>query len=154
MSDPKALSTPKVLPPHYFFACLLLLLALAFLPGPSLLPSPWQHLGWLPILLGMAFAIRGNRQFHAVGTNVIPLSESSALVTDGVYAFSRNPMYTGMISVLAGIAILANKPWSWLVVISFAAIIRLLFVRKEEVLLESTFGDAYRSYKAQVRRWL
>ena len=154
MSDDKALSTPKVLPPHYFFAGLLLLFALAFVAGPKLLPSPWQHLGWLIILLGITVAVRGNRQFHAAGTNVIPLSESVVLVTDGVFAVSRNPMYTGMIAAHAGIAVLINKPWPWISVIAFALVLRQLFVRKEEALLEDTFGDAYRQYKTQARRWL
>ena len=61
MSDSQALSTPRVLPPHYFFTGLLLLFGLAFIPGPQLLPFPWPHLGWLVMLAGLAFAIRGNR---------------------------------------------------------------------------------------------
>ena len=154
MSDPNGVSPPRVLPPHYFFTGLILLFALAFAPGPKLFPSPWQHLGWLLIVLGLAVAIRGNRQFHAVGTNVIPLSESTVLVTDGVFAISRNPMYTGMIAVQAGIAVLINKPWPWLVVIGLAVVLCQVFIRKEETLLETTFGESYRRYKTQTRRWL
>ncbi len=99
----------------------------------------------------IAFAAR---QFARVGTNIIPLTPSSALVTDGVFAYTRNPMYLGMFMTLAGVAIVLDRAWPWLVPVVFFFVIRLRFVRHEEHLMETTFGEAYRAYRARVRRFV
>ena len=148
------MSPPKILPPHYFMLSLVLIVGIGLLEGGNLLPSPWPYLGALPILVGVAIAAQGSRLFARAGTNIIPFTESSALVTSGVFAFSRNPMYTGMVLTLAGAALMMNGLIAWLVVITFAAIIRGVFIRTEEMLMEQTFGDDYLAYKARVRRWV
>jgi protein-S-isoprenylcysteine O-methyltransferase Ste14 len=146
----------KINPPHYFLAALLVLLALRWLPVSAfdVLPSPWPWLGVVPIGIGLALAFAGAGRFSRAGTNIVPLTPSTALVTDGPFRFSRNPMYLGMTSILVGGALIANRPLPWIVVPIFFAVLRLRFVRHEEVLMEATFGDAYRAYKARVRRWL
>ncbi len=63
-------------------------------------------------------------------------------------------MYTGMVLALAGTALIMNGAIAWLVVIAFTAVIRLRFIRTEELLMEQTFGDDYLAYKASVRRWI
>lgn len=148
------MTPPKILPPHYFVLSLVLIVGIGLLEGGSLLPSPWPYLGALPILVGVVIASQGSRQFSQVGTNIIPFTESSALVTSGVFSLSRNPMYTGMVLALAGTALIMNGAIAWLVVIAFTAVIRLRFIRTEELLMEQTFGDDYLAYKASVRRWI
>ncbi len=56
-----------------------------------------------------------SRQFAVVGTNIVPLTHSSSLVTNGAFALTRNPMYFGMVLALIGTALLLNRPWPWLV---------------------------------------
>jgi protein-S-isoprenylcysteine O-methyltransferase Ste14 len=148
------MSPPKILPPHYFVVALILILGLGYIDSNSLLPGRWHLLGLIPLAIGIGLAAQGSRLFAKAGTNIIPFSESTALVTDGVFAFSRNPMYTGMVLALAGTALLLNGIWAWLVIVPFAAIIRFYFVHTEEQLMEQTFGEDYLSYKASVRRWL
>ena len=148
------MTPPKILPPHYFVASLVLIVAIGFLEKGSLLPPPWQYLGALPILAGVLIAVSGSRLFAAAGTNIIPFTESSALVTSGVFSFSRNPMYTGMVLALAGTALIANGLYAWLVVIFFTLIIRNAFIANEEKLMEQTFGEEYLAYKGRVRRWI
>ncbi len=148
------MTPPKILPPHYFALSLLLIVGIGWLEGGSLLPSPWQYLGALPILIGVLIAAQGSRLFARAGTNIIPFTESSALVTSGVFSFSRNPMYTGMVLALAGTTLIMNGIYGWLVVFGFTAIIRMMFIRNEEVLMEQTFGEDYLAYKASVRRWI
>ena len=82
------------------------------------------------------------------------MSESTALVTDGVYAYSRNPMYLGMVMFLAGLALVMDNLLGWVVVIVFSLIIRYAFIRREELLMAQTFGDDYHAYQARVRRWI
>ena len=133
---------------------LLLIIGIGYLEGGSLLPFPWQYLGALPIIIGVAMAAQGSRLFAKAGTNIIPFTESTALVTTGVFAFSRNPMYTGMVLALAGTAVIMNGALPWLVILAFAAILRGFFIRTEERLMEQTFGEAYTAYKTRVRRWI
>lgn len=148
------MTPPKILPPHYFVAALLLMVGIGFTTAGSLLPAPWHLLGILPLVLGIGLAVWGSRLFANAGTSIIPFTESTALVTGGAFAFTRNPMYSGMILALAGTALLLNNPLCWLVLIPFALIIQFGFVRHEEALMAQTFGQAYLDYKARVRRWL
>lgn len=148
------MTPPKILPPHYFLLALVSIVGAGYLEGGSVLPAPWPLLGVIPIVLGVLLAILGSRQFARAGTNIIPFSESTALVTDGVFSRSRNPMYTGMVLALAGTALIMNGVIPWLVVVLFVAIIRGYFIRHEEALMTQTFGQAYLDYKARVRRWI
>lgn len=145
---------PKILPPHYFVVALLAMIVIGFTTAGSLLPAPWFLLGILPIGLGIGLAVWGSRLFAEAGTNIIPFTESTALVTSGAFAFTRNPMYSGMILTLAGTALLLNNPLCWLVLIPFVLILQFGFVRHEEKLMAQTFGQAYLDYRAKVRRWL
>jgi protein-S-isoprenylcysteine O-methyltransferase Ste14 len=147
--------TPRrINPPHYFLLAIIAMGALSVLPGPSVLADPWRWLGVVPVVLGIALAVVASQQFARAGTNIMPLSKSTALVTSGAFAFTRNPMYVGMILVLAGIALMLASAWPWLVPPAFLALLYLRFIRHEEVLMEATFGDEYRAYCAKVRRFI
>ena len=105
--------TPRrINPPHYFLGSLLLMIALAQVVwGSHLLPPPWQWLGVVPIVVGVLIAVLASRQFAQVGTNIVPLTKSTALVTNGMFARSRNPMYLGMVLTLAGLAWMLIPFW-------------------------------------------
>ena len=147
--------TPRrINPPHYFLLAIIAMGALSVLPGAPVLAGPWRWLGAVPIVLGIALAVVASQQFARAGTNILPLSKSTALVTTGAFAFTRNPMYVGMNLVLAGIALMLNSVWPWLVLPAFLALLYLRFIRHEEVLMEATFGEQYRAYRAKVRRFI
>ena len=118
--------------------------------------TPWIDFDSLDqeAVIGLIMAVRASRQFSDAGTNIIPLTKSTALVTDGMFRWTRNPMYTGMILFLGGLALVLDNLWNWLIVIVFAVVIRQLFIRREEQLMLETFGDDYADYTRQVRRWL
>jgi protein-S-isoprenylcysteine O-methyltransferase Ste14 len=148
------MTPPKILPPHYFALSLALMIGLGLLDVGRLLPAPWPWLGLLPLAAGILLAVQGSRLFAKAATNIVPFSESTSLVTEGVFAFSRNPMYSGMLLALAGVALLLNSLFAALVIVPFYLIIRYFFIRHEEQLMETTFGDRYLEYKARVRRWV
>lgn len=75
-------------------------------------------------------------------------------MTQGVFRLSRNLMYLGMVLILAGIGILMGTLMPWFVIAPFIALLDALFIRVEETMLEATFGEAYREYKKQVRKWI
>jgi len=148
------MTPPKILPPHYFLLSLALMIGLGLLDQSDLLPAPWPYVGLAPWVLGLWLALQGSRRFAKAGTNIVPFTESTALVTDGVFAVSRNPMYVGMILGLVGTALLLNGWLAWLVIVPFVAIIRGYFINNEERLMAETFGAAYATYSASVRRWI
>jgi len=145
---------PKILPPHYFLLCLALMVGLTFVLEQDLFGSRWVYIGSIPMLVGAALAASAARQFSSVGINIIPLTKSSALVRDGIFAWTRNPMYTGMVLFLAGLAMVLDNPWNGLLVVAFFLTIRQRFVLREEQLMFETFGEQYASYKSSVRRWV
>jgi protein-S-isoprenylcysteine O-methyltransferase Ste14 len=143
----------KINPPHYFGLSLVAMACLRYLVGGAPLLGNVAWIGIVPIVAGITVAILAARQFERAATNIIPLTPSSALVTDGMFAWSRNPMYSSMTAVLVGTALLLDRAWPWIVVPIFVATLRLRFIRYEEQLMETTFGQQYVDYKTRVRRW-
>lgn len=145
-------------PPLLYLACLLLGLALdRVLPLPLILPEAalirWTMGGGL-ILIGVAVMAAGIRNFSHAATPVPSNRPVRALVTTGIHGWSRNPIYVGMFLLYAGIGIAACSPWVLILALPLVIILRYGVVAREETYLERRFGDAYREYKARVRRWL
>lgn len=113
-----------------------------------------QLAGGLLILIGLVLLVSANGLFVRAGTDVIPFREVSTLVTTGVYRFSRNPMYLGMLTVLLGCAVTVGAASALLVPVIFAVIIEYRFIRPEEQMLLALFPEDYPAYRGRVRRWL
>lgn len=146
---------PRIMPPIYFFLSIGIMVALdRYAPGLQLIAPPFAQLGWIPLVLGFTVAVTGASQFRRKGTTIKPYADSSALVTSGAFAFSRNPMYSSMMAGLIGVFVLLGSLTPVLVIPVFYWIIRNRFIAVEERMLEENFGDAYRDYKSRVRRWL
>lgn len=145
----------RPLPPVYLLAALgtMGLLHLG-LPIAQWVQGWWRLLGALPILFGAGSNLVGDRQFERHGTTIKPFARPRALVVDGVFRFSRNPMYLGMVSVLLGAAVALGSVGPLLVPPVFAAVITRQFIVPEERALRARFGDQYVAYAARGRRWL
>ena len=96
----------------------------------------------------------GARNFSRAATPVPSNQPVRALVTSGIHGWSRNPIYVGMFLLYAGIGTAARSPWVLILALPLVIILRYGVVAREETYLERRFGDAYRDYKARVRRWL
>jgi protein-S-isoprenylcysteine O-methyltransferase Ste14 len=145
-------------PPLIYLACLLLGLALdRVLPLPLALSGTalmqWMAGGGL-ILIGVAIVAAGVRNFSRAATPVPSNQPVRMLVTTGTHGWNRNPIYVGMFLLYAGIGIAAHSPWVFVLALPLAITVRYGVVAREEAYLERRFGDAYRDYKARVRRWL
>ncbi|MBM3597638.1 MAG: isoprenylcysteine carboxylmethyltransferase family protein [Alphaproteobacteria bacterium] len=113
------------------------------------------------IALGLALIAAGGGIFVAavvrmmrVGTNVPTWRPTTALVTDGVFARSRNPIYVAFAFIHGGIAFAAGNAWMLVLLVPALALIHWGVVLREERYLERKFGAAYLDYKSRVRRWL
>ena len=145
------------MPSRIFLGTLLLGVA-----ADRLLPSPFTVPGWgirwivasALILVGVALAVAAIRNFSRAETPVPTNVPTRALVTTGIHGWTRNPIYVGFFLVYVGIGIAARSPWALILVLPLAITIRYGVVAREEAYLERRFGDAYRDYKARVRRWL
>lgn len=152
---PEAPRKHPVLPPVYFLGALIAMVLLdRLLPLATLIEPPLTYLGWLPFAAAIAVALAVNWQFKRAGTPIKPFQDSTALVTGGPFACSRNPIYLAMIVGLLGIFVVLGSLSPLLVVPPFAYILRTRFVAVEERMLEEAFGAAYADYKRRVRRWL
>jgi protein-S-isoprenylcysteine O-methyltransferase Ste14 len=145
-------------PPLLFLAALLLGLASdRLLPLPFAVPGGnlvrWTVASCL-ILIGLGLAAAGIRNFSRSATPVPTNEPTRALVTTGIHGWTRNPIYLGLFLVYGGIGIAAHSPWILVLTLPLAITIRYGVVAREEAYLERRFRDAYRDYKAHVRRWL
>jgi len=103
---------------------------------------------------GLALAIWAGRTFRRAGTPVNPFEPSSALVRQGPFRFSRNPIYVGMAVLYLGGSILANTFWPVLFLPLSLGVLYFTVIRREERYLSTKFGAAYDEYRRQVRRWI
>lgn len=96
------------------------------------------------------------RRFIRAKTTINPVAieQASVLVTDGVYRWTRNPMYLSMAALLAAFAAVSGQPWLWLGPIFFVTYIQRFQIRPEERVMTQLFGDAYSDYVGKVRRWI
>jgi protein-S-isoprenylcysteine O-methyltransferase Ste14 len=107
-------------------------------------------------LIGIAIDVVCAIAFWRARTTVNPLrpANTQTLVTDGLYRFSRNPMYVGQLLVLLAWAIYLASPLSLAGPVAFILFINRFQIEPEEKVLASRFGDAYARYRAATRRWL
>jgi len=157
-ADDTAVARVIARPPFLYLTCLLLGLFLdRLLLLPLILPEValirWAVGGGL-ILIGVAIVAAGVRNFSRAATPVPSNQPVRALVTTGIHGWSRNPIYVGMFLLYAGIGIGVRSPWVLILALPLVIILRYRVVAREETYLERRFGDAYREYKARVRRWL
>jgi protein-S-isoprenylcysteine O-methyltransferase Ste14 len=148
-----------VFPPALLLGTLMLGLVLGLLWPMRLLPASssatWaQIVGAVMVVFGAVLMIWGRTTMVRSGTNVNPGEPTLAIVTDGPFRFTRNPLYLGGTIVYLGLGVGINSAW---LMVLFAPMILLLhwgIIRREEGYLEAKFGDIYLNYKAHVRRWL
>lgn len=147
-----------VLPPLIPLAALLLGLLLDWLvPGYFLYVfltfSERMVLGGILVAIGLALILAGGHYFSLAKTNIPPYRPALHLVTDGLYAFVRNPMYVGLGFMLAGLAVAFASDWTLVLMIPAAIVLHRGVVLREERYLETKFGDAYRQYMLRVPRY-
>ena len=109
--------------------------------------------GAILIATGAVVAIVAFRSFMQAGTNVEPWKPALTLVTSGIFAWMRNPMYVALILLLAGVAIALGSDWMLVLLMPAALILHFGVVKREERYLAAKFGETYREYVSKVPRY-
>lgn len=107
-------------------------------------------------IIGLAFAndLWCARQFMRRKTTILPHRAASALVTEGPFRYSRNPIYISHIATTAGLGLLLGSLFSVLLTPALAVALTKFAIEPEERHLEAAFGEAYRAYMTRTPRWL
>jgi protein-S-isoprenylcysteine O-methyltransferase Ste14 len=147
-------------PPLWFLLCAGAGWALGhFAPWP--LPGPD---GVMRVSAGVALLVVSGlfvaTSFFALARHKTPFDPGAttvaivAIVADGPFRLSRNPMYLSLLLLQLAIAILHDSVWMLIFLVVLCILLDVTAVRPEERYLEEKFGDAYRDYATRVRRWL
>jgi len=148
-----------VMPPLLITATLGLALALEQLSNiqfllPLELIVHQTGIGGVLVMAGMAIAALGGTEFVKKGTNISPHMPSLKLVRTGVYKFTRNPIYIGMLLFQLGISLFLALEWGVLLTGLSATVLHFGVVLREEAYLREKFGKPYEEYLESSKRWL
>lgn len=151
--SPLILVPPPILYAVFFGVGVLLDRVLPWSPG-------WLHHGlvhWIGVFLLVAaawVAMASLGSFLRRKTTVIPHGRPTQLVTNGPYAFSRNPMYVALTAAYCGGAVMITNLWPLVLLPGPLTFMDWVIIPFEERRLRATFGDSYDAYYRRIRRWL
>jgi protein-S-isoprenylcysteine O-methyltransferase Ste14 len=144
-----------ILPPVLYGGAFVLGLALQrLLPLGQLPRVPARLAGAACVVAGAALARWGEQVMRRAGTNIRPDQPTLALVTDGPFRFTRNPLYVCLTLLYMGVALMIPAVWPLLLLLPVLGVMRWGVISREERYLDRKFGEAYRTYAGKVRRWL
>ncbi|MDF5729408.1 MAG: isoprenylcysteine carboxylmethyltransferase family protein [Rhizonema sp. PD38] len=142
-------------PPALFAGTLALGLLLHFIFPVNFLPPLIAIASSVVVLVGAALiATSSFRAMRRAQTAVNPSRPTTAIVSDGAFSFSRNPIYLSLTLLDVSIALLFNALWALLILLPLVVVVQNGVIKREERYLERKFGDEYLRYKASVRRWV
>ncbi|MWC30223.1 DUF1295 domain-containing protein [Paenibacillus sp. MMS18-CY102] len=145
----------RLLPPQLFLiGAIGMLVMRLYCPYDIWLPFPYNLAGILVVGSGLGMAIWGSRAFRRYNTNIHTFKEPGRLVVEGLFKYTRNPMYLGFLVALAGLFIVLGAVSPFVIVVLFLVITNQWYIKFEEHALADKFGQEYEAYKASTRRWI
>jgi protein-S-isoprenylcysteine O-methyltransferase Ste14 len=122
----------------------------------SLVFARWLRLAAAVLILacGVSLVASARILFKRTGQNPIPWKPTPELILQGPYRFTRNPMYVGVTLFVIGLGLAVNNLWISLFAAPALLVVHFIAVLPEERYLAAKFGESYRSFLAQVRRYL
>lgn len=151
---------PKVIifPPLVLAATILLAIVLQWLMPLQFLSvndRTWHiTIGAAIFAVGLSICLIGRRALIRHGTNVNPLRPTTALATNGIFNWTRNPIYVGGTTAMIGIALVFALDWLLLLIVPSVLVLHFTVVRREEEYLARKFDEEYRRYTTRVPRYL
>ncbi|MGK7902490.1 MAG: isoprenylcysteine carboxylmethyltransferase family protein [Hormoscilla sp.] len=149
------MNAKTILPPVWFLLAIFVMIGLHRLwPFAPVISPPFTYFGIGVMVVGLLFNLSGAYLFRQNNTTIKPFEESSQLITAGLYNYSRNPIYLGMVVILIGLGILLGTLPPLIVILAFLGLIQEKFIKIEEQMLTEKFGQQYLTYQERVRRWI
>jgi len=155
MSNQQDYASVKIHPP----ILLLIHIGVAWLLGkfitlPIVVSPLFKNIGLGLAGIGFLLGLLALYAFTKARTTVNPHGSVRAIVSTGIYRFTRNPIYLGMVLMLIGFPLAFGNVWGIPLAPVFIFLMNKLVIEHEEAYLEKKFGEAYTGYKSRVRRWL
>jgi len=150
-------SSKKIIsiPPIYFFLGILSSIASFFVfRSFNLISFPLSILIGIPLILCGLFLIRGPHFLLKKNNTPENFKKSTCLVRNGLYKYSRNPMYLGFLIFLIGLSFALGNLISFISPMLFFTIINWMFIPYEEEKMEYELGTEYLEYKKKIKRWI
>lgn len=143
----------RLLPPTLVLVLSIICTAIHLVTGPTTAPTVVRWTGLPVAVFGLGITMWGSHRFEAVGTNIKTFDDPDLLVTDGLFGWSRNPMYLGFTIALSGLAIGLGSLVGISAPIAFAVASDRWYIPFEEQKMRQTFKARYDDYTRHVRRW-
>lgn len=142
-------------PPLIFLSGLLIGGLISWFFPFTFLPKSLATIGGIALTVaGLTIIVTAIVQMRRAKTNVEPWKPTTAILDDGLYAVSRNPIYAAMCLIYLGMSFLFNSFWFLPPLVLVLLIVHYGVITREEKYLTGKFGDEYLSYKNRVRRWV
>jgi protein-S-isoprenylcysteine O-methyltransferase Ste14 len=141
-------------PPLIYLATIVAGYLLGRVWAPPPLPAGLEPLGWALIAGALLLMLWAAQEFRKAGTSFHPTEPDTAVISTGPYRLTRNPLYIGLTSITAGVALLQSHAWVLVLLVPTLLVMHHGVIVREERYLERKFGAVYTDYKARVRRWI
>jgi protein-S-isoprenylcysteine O-methyltransferase Ste14 len=140
-------------------ACLVILIALSlalhfYCPVAEVIHFPATLVGIIVSVAGLVVSTVANVSLLKHRTSTKPFEKPSELIETGIFRYSRNPVYLGMLLVLTGFDVYLGSVTALAVPLVFFFIFNTAIIPSEERKLLEVFGERYTAYKKSVRRWI
>ena len=146
---------PFAAPPSIFGVAFLVGLGFDLIKPMPMIPLAIQLMTGAAVVAAGILLIRSSmKSIDGAGTTYDPFAASIALVTSGIYRYTRNPGYLGLAIIQLGLALMIDSPWIVLTNVVAVMVTGQFVIRLEEDKLGRAFGQEYQSYLTRVRRWL
>ena len=152
--NPGVIAPPPLIYIGFLLAGWLLSKALGGADDLGLEPQVRRVAAFVLIVTGLVIEGSAANQFRRLGTRMEPWKPTTALSTDGLYRFSRNPIYVGFTLMYLGFAVATDSLIALAFILPCLIVVDRFVVQREERYLAAKFGADYEAYKARVRRWL
>jgi protein-S-isoprenylcysteine O-methyltransferase Ste14 len=144
------------MPPLLYFISLVAGVVAKWVFGGAMAPGSTLRvaLGVLLMIVGVSGALWFWKIFERTGQDRSPRTPTPEIVTQGPYAYSRNPAYVSLSALQIGLGLLLDNVWILLFLVPVLFVMHYGVILREEAYLERRFGEEYLRYKERVRRWL
>lgn len=151
--------SPRVyIPPPLFYVATFLLSVLMEKYVPLTIAffqlSIAQKLAAMFIFLGAMLIFPAVLRFLKSKNTLVTVLPAKSLQTTGIFAYTRNPMYLGLLFIYTGVAFILGNWWTFIFIPVVIIVVTYAVIKKEEDYLGRAFGQAYVDYKKKVRRWI